>query len=454
MNSATQETLKEARAQWIAGDHAAGGKLFVEAMDAEPLDPAIDIALADTALLSSDFKVAENAYGSAIEKSPDTIDLYSRHAAVLISLGEFDKARTQLEKAIHLNPLNGLAYFVLTRIHTATTSDPFIDTLEKIRTSKDTPRADAGYAEFALAKFYDDIGDWDRAFECISSANSRVPIQYDHNSTADHFKKIKTVFSADFIAKFNSTREQDLTPIFALGMPRNGATLVEEYLSRFQGVVGLGEIGDMGTTINQILPLSSGQRFPANAADLPSESFSALGDYYLHLAELHLRDQLSTTTHFIDKHPMNFMRIGLIKIIAPQARIIHVKRDPRDICLSIFQQASDPSLYPFSYNMINIANFYGLYHDIMEHWERAAPETIKTIHYKDVINNTNDTINSIAAHAGIQSINTGQNTGAIQSAAAWQVRQPIHAKSIDRWKNYEKHLAPLQETLHRAGVQF
>jgi len=97
MNSATQETLKEARAQWIAGDHAAGGKLFVEAMDAEPLDPAIDIALADTALLSSDFKVAENAYGSAIEKSPDTIDLYSRHAAVLISLGEFDKARTSAE---------------------------------------------------------------------------------------------------------------------------------------------------------------------------------------------------------------------------------------------------------------------------------------------------------------------------------------------------------------------
>ena len=449
--TADQTLIEDARTEWLSGNRAAGGVLFVKAMESDPTDIAPHVALADVATLSSDFKIAEGAYRSAVELAHDDTYLLSKHASVLISLGEFDKAREQIEKAIAQNKDNSLAYFILTRIHKATEDDPIIDQLEKIKSDSRQSEGDIGYAEFALAKFYDDIGDWDKAFQCLTDANARVPVKYDHIGTRNFFSKIEQNFTSSLFAEFAGCGEPTEKPIFVLGMPRSGTSLAEELLSQYEGIEGLGELGAMTMAIEQIRPLPNGEGFPSNLTDLNQQSYRALGRYYMQRIDDYLGGK-SDPAHTIDKNPMNFLRIGLINLILPQAKIIHTRRDPRDVCLSIFQQAFDPQTYPFSYNLENIGHFYGIYDRIMQMWDSVLPGVITHVDYDEMVADADGVAGNIAETLGITKKRPENDDRAIHTASAWQARQPVYSSSLNRWKNYEKHLGPLTDALQKGRV--
>lgn len=443
--------INEAREEWLSGNRAAGGALFLQAMEAAPDDVAPHLALGDVATLSADFKVAEEAYRGAANLKNDDAYLLSKHASVLISLGKFDTAREQIEKAIAQDKENSLAYFILTRIHKATDNDPIIDQLEKIKSDTSRTDGDIGYAEFALAKFYDDVGDYDKAFECLTAANARVPVKYDHIGTRNHFSKLEQTFTPDLIAQYGESGEPTKKPIFVLGMPRSGTSLAEELLSQYEGVEGLGELSAMTMAIEQIRPHPNGEKFPGSLSQLNETSYRALGRYYMHRIDDYMVGR-EPAPHTIDKNPMNFLRIGLIRLILPEATMIHTRRDPRDVCLSILQQAFDPQTYPFSYNLENIGDFYGIYDRLMQMWESVLPGVVTHIDYADMVADPDSVIANVAQKIGLTNKRTDNEDRVIHTASAWQARQPVYSSSLERWKNYEKHLGPLTDKLEKAGV--
>lgn len=450
--TAVQTLIEEAREEWLSGNRAAGGALFVKAMEAAPDDLAPHIALADVATLSADFKIAEEAYRGAARLKDDDPYLLSKHASILVSLGQFDAAREQLEKAISQDKENSLAYFILTRIHKATENDPVIDQLEKIKSDATRSIGDIGYAEFALAKFYDDIGEYDKAFVCLTDANARVPVKYDHIGTRNHFSKLEQTFTPELFTQYSESGEPTKKPVFVLGMPRSGTSLVEDRLAQYENVEGLGELSAMTMAIEQIRPLPNGESFPGSLCQLNEQSYRALGRYYMNRIDDYMVER-NPASFTIDKNPLNFLRIGLIRLILPEATIIHTRRDPRDVCLSILQQAFEPQTYPFSYSLDNIGDFYGIYDRLMKMWESLLPATVTNVDYTDLVADVDGTVGNLANTIGVSEKRSDNEERIIHTASAWQARQPVYSSSLGKWKSYEKHLGPLTEKLEKAGVQ-
>jgi Flp pilus assembly protein TadD len=373
-----------------------------------------------------------------------------RHALgrLRASDGEIAEARRNFEAAIALQPSWGVPYYDLSRIHTFAAGDPKIAAMEGLVRDPAVLSLDERVGlHLALYKAWADTGQDGPAFSHLVAANTarRKAIHYDERAIGGRFQATRRVFDASLIARHANAGSPSRLPVFVIGFPRSGTTMVEQILASHPQVYGAGELIDISALAGKLS--KPGRPFPESLAEDPVPDFGALGeDHARHLAEL-----APGAARVVDKNPGNFRRLGLIHLILPNAAIIHVRRDPMDTCFSCFENDFGDHL-AFSYDMTELGRRYAAYRTMMAHWRRVLPAgRMLEIDYEALVSDLPGEARRLLAHCGLdwdeRCLNFHDTRRAVFTQSQAQVRRPLYATSIGRWRRFEKQLGPLAEAM-------
>lgn len=306
---------------------------------------------------------------------------------------------------------------------------------------------------FALSKAFEDLGEYERAFHYLQQGNGLRYSKYDYGIEGDRelVDNIIESFSAGAVRSLEVPGEPSGRPIFIVGMPRSGTTLVERILASHGEVYGAGELQQLyALGVERFMKVSGRVRFePLDR--YPSGAWKSLGGEYIAQTAALGGD----AARFTDKLPMNFMMIGLIRFALPNARIVHCVRDPRATCLSIYKQSFSTENYRFAYDLRTIAQFHKLYQRLMDHWRQVFPGAIYDIEYEALTREPEREIRALLEACGLEfqeaCLDFHRSEGAVRTASFSQVRRPMYDSSVELWKRYEAWLGPLFDELGLAG---
>ncbi len=396
------------------------------------------------------FDLAYDCFKRSVALAPrDTQALYNL-ATAATAVGDLDEAVALYGQVIALKPSDYDAYYNRATLRKWTADENHIAEMEALLRSGVPDMKGAVQLFYALSKEYEDLGDAGASFAHLRrGADLRASMMAYHVSTdTDAMADIERVFDAGFF-KDGVTTSDNPGPIFIVGLPRTGTTLVDRILSSHSRVDSLGEIHDFA----QMLMRLAGPA--ANKADLIEKSadidFKALGKAYL--ASTAARGQAGP--FLVDKTPANFLYLGLIARALPTARIIHLTRDPMDSCFAIYKTLFRLG-YPYSYRLEDLADYYAAYRKLMAHWHRVLPGRILDVSYESLVTDLEGQTNRMVTHCGLAfedaCLTFHENKSASATASAAQVRQPLYASSVGRWKAHADALAPLKARLESHGV--
>jgi tetratricopeptide (TPR) repeat protein len=385
----------------------------------------------------------------AIALKPDLADAHNNIGNILKENGELAAARAALERAIELDPREAGYYFNLADAKKFTAGDAHLAAMEQRLRNLDGLSAIArSRLDFALAKAYDDVGRYEEAFACMREGNAlkRGRIDYDEASTLGLFDRIRSAFGRGLLeAKMGAAGYASSLPVFVVGMPRSGTTLVEQILASHPAVHGAGELTDFNRLVDRMAgPRGDAFCYPEDTRALTTDQLRALGEAY---AE-GLRRRAPGAARVTDKMPANFLFLGLIHLALPNAHIIHVLRDPRDTCLSCFSKLFTAA----QDDLGELGRYYRKYAELMAHWRSVLPAGhMLEIRYEDVIADLEAAARRIIDHCGLdwdpRCIAFHEAKRPVRTASASQVRRPIYRSSQGRWRAYAAHLRPLVAAL-------
>lgn len=392
-------------------------------------------------------------YKRAIALKPDFADPYNNMGNALKEVGKFDEARQAFETCLALSPESLGTYVNLVDTYKFRSNDD--RHLKAIEGA--LARGGAALGEerqmqlsFAAAKAYDDLKRYDEAFPLFLTGNAlkRKTIEYNEEKVLSYFGRIKSAMTADAIRDKTGGGSSSATPIFVIGMPRSGTTLVEQILASHPRVTGAGELKELSETVNSVRTKDGTQApYPefvpvANPAEL-----TRIGEAYV----AKLMRRAPGAERVTDKMPSNFYFAGLIHLALPRARIIHTNRSPVDTCVSCFSKlfAGEQSQ---TYDLGELGRYYRAYHDLMAHWRSVLPAgAFLDVQYEEVVADTEGQARRILDYCGLEwdarVLDFHRTERPVKTASSSQVRQPIYGSSVARWRNYESHLAPLLQEL-------
>ncbi|HEY4919005.1 MAG TPA: sulfotransferase [Xanthobacteraceae bacterium] len=412
---------------------------------------------------------AAAAFGRAVALKPDFAGAYNNLSLALKEAGRLVEAGHAAEAAIRLAPKRAAYYANLAEVRTFTHDDPHVAALEALTKESLTQEASAqdaslvaeerAHLHFALAKAYEDIDRPDDAFAQLLAGNAlkRRAIVYDEAATLARMERTRRLFTPELIAARRGCGVATRLPVFILGMPRSGTTLVEQILASHPRVCGAGEVKLFDQALGAVRDLApgaaaGGATYPDMIADMQPEHFRLLGAIYAEqLAQLE-----PGALRIIDKMPQNFIYAGLIHLALPHAAIIHVVRDPIDTCVSCFAKLFVEG-QAYSYDLTELGRYYARYRDLMAHWRRVLPPArMLDVRYEDVVADLEGAARRIVAHCGLawdaRCLDFHRTERTVRTASAAQVRRPIYAHSVARWRKYERFLAPLPAELDAETV--
>lgn len=384
---------------------------------------------------------------SALAVEPKRAAFHHNLASVLAQLGEHRRAEGHFREAIRILPDYAEAFFNMATVVKLHHPDPLTDQIESLLTKVGLSDADRCFLSFAAGKFYDDLGEYDRGFEHYAVGNTSKGATFDISAEVTRLESLKRVFSEPFPALEEQSGCPDTRPIFVVGMPRSGTSLLEQILASHPEVYGAGELPDIASIATQIGKYDPGKRpYPDCLTFLPQATFAGLGGAYMKQREAAAKGML----RIVDKHPLNFWHLGLIACLFPNATIIHCRRAPLDTCLSCFFQ-NFRSGQEFSFDLTNLGSFYRLYRQAMSFWQERLPGKIIEVHYETLTADPEAQSRKLLEACDLPwdpACATPHRTERkVATASSWQVRQPIHGKSAGRARHYRKHLDELIETL-------
>lgn len=387
-------------------------------------------------------------YKQALALKPDFAAAYNNLATALREKGNIDGARKAIEEAIKIAPRKALPYLYLFSL------DKFVDNdklaaVESLAGESDRLSASDRIAlQFALATAYRNLGDHDRSFHHLLEGNmlKRQQVVYDEEKVFAHFKQTRDTFTAQLMRDKSMLGYPSDLPVFIVGMPRSGTTLIEQILASHPRVFGAGELLNFQECAGK-LSINAPADSPLNAGSIEQDQLWYLGESYIRSIR-HLAPSVDRIT---DKLPANFLQVGLIHLALPYARIIHVRRDPIDTCFSCFSLLFSGE-QPFTYDLAELGRFYAAYEAMMEHWRKVLPEGVMLeVQYEDMTISLEDNARRIVAHCGLEwddaCLSFHETQRLVRTASATQVRQPIYRSSVGRWRSYEHVLGPLIEAL-------
>ena len=365
----------------------------------------------------------------------------------LKTVGRLDESIEAYRKCVRLSPEVGEAYWSLANLKTFRFTDDDIESMRKQVTAEGGDADDQAHLAFALGKALEDRCEYDESFKFYRRGNGIRRIEHRHNPKVNVLESVRQVRALDktFFEQRKGWGSQARDPIFVVGLPRAGSTLLEQILASHSQVEGTSELQDI-IGISRKLGEKSREnpsgKYPECLAAMTAEQFRELGESYLETTRI----QRSDTPFFIDKMPNNFRHIGLIKAILPNAKIIDARRHPVACCFSGFKQLFAEG-QEFSYSLDDIAQYYNDYVTLMDHWDDVFPEYILRVLYEDVTENIESQVTAILDYCGLPfesaCLEFHKTERAVRTASSEQVRQPHYKSGVDQWQNFEPYLQSL-----------
>jgi len=393
---------------------------------------------------------AISSFRRAINLKPDYAEAHHNLGVVFGELGKLDEAVNCYKKTLSLKPYYVRAYRGLTQIVKYTDIDDVIRAMEHLYNKKEKlPAADRVDLGFALGKVYEDLKVYAKSMRFLLEANllKRKTYQYFIKDDHDLFARIEQVFSPEFFASHHGFGCLDRTPIFIVGMPRSGTSLIEQILASHPEVFGAGELDLLRKMTHSFCAGHSNAPFPECMLELGRDVSVKMGSAYVGK----IREYAPDIKYITDKMPHNFLRIGLIKTILPNAKVIHCKRNPMDNCFSIFK-TDFTVIHGYAYDMVELGRYYNLYQDLMAHWEKVLPGFIHTIRYEEMVSDQREQTKSLLDFCGLPwdeaCLSFHKTKRRVRTVSLAQVRQPIYRDSVELWKRYAKQLEPLRKAIY------
>ncbi|GAB5374492.1 MAG: tetratricopeptide repeat-containing sulfotransferase family protein [Acuticoccus sp.] len=363
----------------------------------------------------------------------------------LLELGRAEEARTELERALHAKPDYCMAHRALSMVTRYSPDTPHLEAMNALAADGTLDEDARIHLAFARAKAFDDAGDRANAFAAWREGNALRQRQIGYNAEAERtrFGTITRLFRDHTLTPLTFD-PIPYRPIFVVGMPRSGTSLCEQILDRHPAVWGAGELEDMHRAVARAAE--------ANGRRLCHDMVKDIRAYYLNV----LRDIGAPHGVVVDKMPQNFRFVGFIRLAFPEARIVHMRRDPAAVCFSLWKSYFSIDSHGYAYGLEDSADYYKLYHDIMAMFEERYADSIFRLDYEALTDEPERHIRALLDACGLPfdpaCLEAHRSTRAVRTVSALQVRQAIYKGSSDAWRRYEAHLAPLLTRLAEHGL--
>jgi len=388
----------------------------------------------------------------AVRKEPGSVPFLVSQANSHMFLGKLDDAEAVLRNALGRQPGNPNAHWILSNVRKAKNRDHVKQLQQLVQQESQNPRA-LGFLCYGLGKELEDLEEWDEAFAAFARGAEarRSTIEFDEHSEIEMYQAFGEVFTSDWLDK-NAPGHDDPSPIFVIGQPRSGTTLVERIITSHSQVHSAGELKQFGNCIRRMSDYRESKRFsaklPTLAADVDSEK---LGKAYMATTAT-MRGSLP---RFVDKLPPNYLYLPLILKALPRAKIIHLTRHPMDACFSSFKQLFADA-YLHSYDQAEMARHHARYYHLMALWRERFAGRFFDISYEDTARDVEPNARALIEYLELPwedaCLEFHKQDAAVTTASAVQVRQPAHTRSIGRWRRYEMQLGLMRDTLQQQGV--
>jgi len=392
---------------------------------------------------------ALGCFKNAISLQPDFVEAYLNLGNLEESLGRKKDALSCYIRAISIDPEYAEARhaMALARKH-LDADEENITSMERLISSSDLNTEKRIHLAFGLGKAFDDLRQYDKAFDyfAIGNLEKRNSVTYSLDTDKIRYQNLKNLFTPAFFKQFETSGIDDPTPIFILGMPRSGTTLVEQILASHSDVHGAGELKHLHYIADRFQAESLALATTSGTEAVAFSDLTRLGNLYVQ----EIRRYSSDARFITDKMPDNFLNIGLIRLALPNAKIIHCRRNPMDTCLSIFKLHL-PYWHDYAYDQTEIGQNYNLYRDLIAHWHRVLPGFIYDIQYEDVVSDQLEQTKRLLEYCGLEwndaCLDFHKSDRPVSTASSGQVRRPLYSDSVQAWKHYEAQLEPLRRVL-------
>jgi tetratricopeptide (TPR) repeat protein len=399
-------------------------------------------------------EAAIESYRELLQGTPQDADLHLSIAHALKTLGHRPEAIESYRRAAACRPSFGDAYWSLANLKIYRFTDEELSRMRALLATPTIDPVDRYHLCFALAKALEDRHEYSESFDYYQRGNAlkRAESKYRAETIENNTQQQIEVCTREFFASRENVGVPDPDPIFIVGLPRSGSTLIEQILASHSEVEGTQELAIVQQIVGNLRgrdPDLNNPRYPRILTQLKPEEFRTLGAQYLAASQIYRSDK----PFFIDKMPNNFRHLGLIRLMLPNAKIIDARREPMACCFSNFKQLFANG-QEFTYSIEDIARYYRTYLQLMRHWDRVLPGWVLRIHHEDLVDDLEGNVRRILDFCGLefqsQCIEFHTTVRNVRTASSEQVRQPLYREGLEQWRNFESQLGALKEALSRA----
>lgn len=440
-----------ARALQKAGALARAGDVWQRLLTVVPDAEEAFQGLAETQFHRGQLDACLETYRRGVAAKPDSPDLHMGFGQMLEDFGDKSGAEAEFRRTLALRPQWAIAIEGLLTLIRGQASDEDLDLARAVLDDPGKQPQEHAMAGYGLGKALDARGDSDGAFAAWAAANQgrrRQAGAYKHEALVERVDRIIGAFTPQLLADKRLVGLDDPRPVFVLGMPRSGTSLVEQIISSHPDAYGYGELSEVAA-ITKRLPgeLGSIKRWPEVVADLtPDAARAQAGKYLAAMQDKHATD----AARLIDKAPMNFFHVGLIMLLFPQARVIWCQRDPRDVCVSIFAENFGVQ-QRYATDLGDVGRYYREYARLMRHWQSLFGDRLHAVVYEDLVADPEAGARALIDAVGLpwdaNCLRFYEHERPVLTPSRWQVRSPIYRGAVSRWQRYADHLGPLLDAL-------
>ncbi|MFT7247181.1 MAG: tetratricopeptide (TPR) repeat protein [Candidatus Azotimanducaceae bacterium] len=437
--------LKRAINLQLGGQLKAAEQIYRNILDQSPQSSDALHLLGLVLAESDDEKSGAELIQAAIKLKPDFAAFHHNLAGVLRRMGKLDEAETEFREAIRLKADYGEAYQGLAEMVKFKAGDSLLKQIQTQLIEPNLTISGASYLHFAMGKILDDTGDYSAAFQHYLRGNSAAGRKFSTDQFRQQTKDSLYHFGPRLVERLGASGVSSQQPIFVLGMPRSGTSLIEQILASHSSVFGAGELNDMKFIAHDAMRMTQQVKpYPNFLPNLTAQQLQSSAQRYLE------RTRQPNVKHVVDKHPLNFIFLGLILLMFPNAKVVHTVRDALDTCLSCFFQNFTKG-QDYSFDLDTLAEFYLDYQRLMAHWHQMFPGRIFDVHYEQLLLDQEGETRrllefcDLSFEEGCLSFHETQRT--VKTASFLQVRKPIYETSRGRWQNYAKELGALARRL-------
>lgn len=436
----------------LAGQPGRADAALEKAVKHQDGNPIVLDTIAAVYGLLGDQQEASLWINKAVQKEPKSVPFLVNLANNQMFLGDLDDAEISLRKALRYNPGNANAHWVLSNVHKASDRE-HVDQLQRLVKNEKRNQRSLAFLYYGLGKELEDLEEWDAAFDAFArgAAARRTTLEFDEKSEIEMYEAFAETFTTEWLEQ-DAQGHDDPSPIFIVGQPRTGTTLVERIITSHSQVHSAGELKQFGMSVRRLSDYNEPKRYSANLARSAAQvDCEKVGKNYM-ATTAKFRGSLP---RFVDKLPPNYLYLPLILKALPNAKVIHLTRNPMDACFASFKQLFADA-YPHSYDQAEMARHHARYYHLMAAWRERFSDRFFDIAYEETARDVEPNARALVEFLDLPwedaCLNFHEQDAAVTTASAVQVRQPAHTRSVGRWRRYEKQLDITRQTLLDCGV--